>query len=115
VLSPRKARSPWYNGHAVSFTVQWKDGVLTGGSAKVEMLPAKTVAVASMQTGKRESDIPHGVEVDYVIAHCQSGGVAGTPVRFATLSNSHPTGACPAIGEPSHVIMNVILPPRHFS
>ena len=47
--SPRKVRSPWCNGHAVSFTVQWKDGVLTGGSAKVELLPGKTAAVASMQ------------------------------------------------------------------
>jgi hypothetical protein len=42
-------RSPWYNGFAVSFTVQWKDGVLTGGSAKVELLPGKTVQVQSMQ------------------------------------------------------------------
>src|SRR5262245_33525832 len=27
----------------------------------------------------------------------------------------HPGGVWPAIGEPSHVIMKVILPPRHFS
>ena len=35
-----------------------------------------TVRRTLLDTGKRQSDIPHGVEVDYVIAHCQSGGVA---------------------------------------
>src|SRR6516164_9907524 len=30
-----------------------------------------TVRRALLHTGKREADIPHGVEVDYVTGHCQ--------------------------------------------
>ena len=30
-----------------------------------------TVRRALLDTGKCESDIPHGVEVDYVTGHCQ--------------------------------------------
>ena len=41
-----------------------------------------TVRRALLDTGKRESDIPHGVEVDYVTAHCQSGGVARNSVEI---------------------------------
>jgi hypothetical protein len=41
-------KSPWYNGTMVVYSVAWKNGVITSGSAKIELLRGKTVSVSSL-------------------------------------------------------------------